>query len=84
MLALAKDVPWYDARFRGPFGARTAHALDMAQHLTFEINPVDFIMRMPFPEAESPRTAANAVSDQVSLGSGYASMADKLCSRPMV
>ena len=65
MLVLAKDVPWFDERFRGPFGARTAHALDMSQHLTFEVNPNEFAMHMPFPRLEATRTAAEAIYDQV-------------------
>ena len=67
-LVLAKDVPWFDERFRGPFGARTAHALDMSQHLTFEVNPNEFAMHMPFPRLEAMRTAAEAIYDQVGLG----------------
>ena len=66
-LVLAKDVPWFDERFRGPFGARTAHALDMSQHLTFEVNPNEFVMHMPFPRLEATRTAAEAIYDQVGL-----------------
>lgn len=70
MLALAKDVTWYDERFRGPFGARTAQALDMSQHLTFEVNPLDFVVHIPFLEPEHVRAAADAVYDQVSACSG--------------
>ena len=70
MLALAKDVTWYDERFRGPFGARTAQALDMSQHLTFEVNPLDFVVHIPFVEPEHVRTSADAVYDQVRACSG--------------
>ena len=66
MLVLAKDVTWYDERFRGPFGARTAQALDMSQHLTFEVNPLDFAVHIPFAEPEHVRMSADAVYDQVS------------------
>jgi len=67
MLLLAKDVTWYDERFRGPFGPRTAQALDMAQHLTFEVNPMDFVVHMPFPEPEPASMAADAIYDTVRL-----------------
>ena len=70
MLALAKDVTWYDERFRGPFGARTAQALDMAQHLTYEVNPLDFVVHIPFAEPEHVRMSADAIYDQVSACSG--------------
>ena len=65
VLVLAKDVPWFDERFRGPLGARTAHALDMSQYLTFEVNPNEFVMHMPFPRLEAAHTAAEAIYDQV-------------------
>ncbi|CAL5228520.1 g11672 [Coccomyxa viridis] len=64
VLVLAKDVTWYDERFRGPFGARTAQALDMSQHLTFEVNPLDFAVHIPFAEPEHVRMSADAVYDQ--------------------
>ena len=67
VLMLAKDVPWFDERFRGPRGARTAHALDMSQHLTFEVNPNEFVVHMPFPRPEAARAAAEAMYDQVQL-----------------
>ena len=66
MLVLAKDVTWHDERFRGPFGARTAHALDMSRHLTLEVNPMDFVIQIPFPEAEAVKRAARAIYDPVS------------------
>ena len=69
MLALAKDVTWYDERFRGPFGARTAQALDMSQHLTYEVNPLDFAVHIPFAEPEHVRMSADAIYDQVSASS---------------
>ena len=69
MLLLAKDVTLYDERFRGPFGPRTAQALDMSQHLTFEVNPMDFVVHMPFPEPEPARMAADAIYDTVRLPS---------------
>ena len=70
MLVMSKDVTWYDERFRGPFGARTAQALDMSQHLTFEVNPLDFAVHIPFAEPEHVRESADAVYDRVSACSG--------------
>ena len=64
MLALARDVAWCDERLRGPISARTAQALDMAQYLSFEVDPLDFAIRIPFAEPEHVRKVADALHDQ--------------------
>jgi hypothetical protein len=65
MLVLAKDVSWYDERFRGPLGARTLHVLDMLQHLTLEVDPENFVINWPLAKEEVMRMGMSRNYDQV-------------------
>jgi hypothetical protein len=64
MLMLRKDVPWFDERFRGPHGGRTAHALHTSRHMEFSVHPSYFVLQLPQVEASIASEANAAVFDQ--------------------
>lgn len=64
MLASRKDVPWFDERFRGTAGGKTAHAFHTYQHMSFCVDPSHFVVQMPHTEGDIVVDAAAAIFDQ--------------------